>query len=422
MTLRRILPALMLMSAAALSAQTSYEAFKGIRLEAGDNQQAISLYAPASTVPYTLVLPQQLTPGTWMLSVDGSTGITSFAAAPSLLGTAGQVPFFTGASSLRGSASFVFDSTAKRLSITATSTTSPGLRLLRDGAVTSADTVLALRSTSTGGPYRRGLSIELSGSADTSVAIDASAIGATVNYAALLSGRVGVQTRTPRTDLDVNGAVAYRQRTHTVTSVGPHHNVDFGTSNNRSYVHVTGTITAASTWTGFAGGTDGKVLCITNATAENMVIPSNATSSTAGNRVLTTDGNDFVITPGATATFVYSQADLAWRVTSVSPLSISAFSNYTTSSVTANMTLPSSTAAYIRLLPTGNVGSVYLEDGAVIGQILVVQNDAAGNGNKFTLAGTNLNVGSTSGTLSGGEAVFMIWDGDQWQVIARKGT
>lgn len=422
MTPRKILLSLMMMSVAKLSAQTSYEAFNGIRLEAADNQQAISLHAPASTVPYTLILPQQLTPGTWTLSVDGSTGVTSFVTTPSLLGSTGQVPFFTGTSSLRGSSSFVFDSSAKRLSVAATSTTSPGLRLSRDGSVTSADTMLALRSTTTGGPYRRGLSIDLTGSADTSVAIDASATGATMNYAALFSGRVGLQTRTPRVDLDVNGAVAYRQRSHTVTSVGPHHNVDFGTSNNRSYVHITGTITATSTWTGFAGGTDGKILSVTNATVENMVVRNNSTSSTSGNRVLTADGNDFIITPGATATFVYSQVDLAWRVTSVSPLSISAFSNFTTSTVTANMTLPSSTAAYIRLLPTGNVGNVFLEDGAVIGQILVVQNDATGNGNKFTLAGTNLNVGSTSGTLSGGEAVFMIWDGDQWQVIARKGT
>jgi hypothetical protein len=86
------------------------------------------------------------------------------------------------------------------------------------------------------------------------------------------------------------------------------------------------------------------------------------------------------------------------------------------------MTLPSATSAYIKLTPTGNVGNVNLEDGAVVGQILVVQNTATGNGNKFTLSGANVSVGSTSGTLSGGEAVFMIWDGAKWQVIARKGT
>lgn len=129
-----------------------------------------------------------------------------------------------------------------------------------------------------------------------------------------------------------------------------------------------------------------------------------------------------MITPGATATLLYSAADQAWRVTSISPLSISAFSNYTSTTVTTGSTLPSATSAYIKLIPTGNVGNVFLEDGAVIGQILVVQNDATGNGNKFTVAGANVNVGSTSGTLSGGEALFMIWDGDQWQVIARKGT
>ena len=282
--------------------------------------------------------------------------------------------------------------------------------------------MLMLRSTASGGPYRRGLHVELTGTADTSVGIVASVSGATQSYAALFSGRVGINTRAPQTDVDLNGAIAYRQRTHTATSVGPHHNVDFGGSNDRSYVHVTGALAAASTWTGFAGGTDGKMLLLTNATDKNMIVAHNSTSSSVANRVRTVDGVNLVITPGATATLLYSAADQAWRVTSISPLSISAFSNYTSTTVTTGSTLPSATSAYIKLIPTGNVGNVFLEDGAVIGQILVVQNDATGNGNKFTVAGANVNVGSTSGTLSGGEALFMIWDGDQWQVIARKGT
>jgi hypothetical protein len=264
--------------------------------------------------------------------------------------------------------------------------------------------------------------VSLTGSADTSVGIISHVTGATSNVAALLHGRVGINTGSPGTDLDVNGAVAYRQRSHTVTSTGPHHNVDFGSSNDRSYVHVTGTITSQSTWTGFAGGRDGKMMWITNATAENMVVSHNATSSSTANRVRTVDGSNLVITPGATASFVYSIADSAWRVTSVSPLSISAFSNYTSSAVAAGDTLPSSTTAYIKLTPSGNIGNIYLEDAAVIGQILVVQNSATGNGNKFTLAGANISVGSTSSTLTGGESLFLVWDGTQWQTIARKGT
>lgn len=405
-----------------LRAQTSYETLKGLRLEASDNRQTISLQAPVTVTSYTLTMPQQLTPGTWTLSIDGSTGTSSFAGLPSLVGSQLQVPFFLGASSLGGSPSLLFDSTAKRLTISATSTTAPAIRLHRDGSVGAADTMLMVRSTATGGPYRRGVRIELTGSADTSVGIDASVSGATQSYAALFSGRVGFNTRAPLTDIDVNGAIAYRQRTHTASSAGPHHNVDFGGSNDRSYVHVTGALSAASTWTGFAGGTDGKMLLLTNATGKNMIVVHNSTSSSAANRVQTVDGVNLVVTPGATVTLLYSSADQAWRVTSISPLSISAFSNYTSSTVTTGSTLPSATSAYIKLIPTGNVGNVFLEDGAVIGQILVVQNDATGNGNKFTVAGANVNVGSTSGTLSGGEALFMIWDGDEWQVIARKGT
>jgi len=413
---------LLLAYSCVLRAQSSYETLKGLRLEANENRQTISLQAPASVTGYALTLPQQLVTGTWTLSIDGATGTSSFVTLPSLVGSQQQVPFFTGVSTLTGSPSLLFDSTAKRLTISATSTTAPAIRLSRDGSVSVADTMLMLRSTAAGGPYRRGLHVELTGSADTSVGIVSTVSGATQSYAALFSGRVGINTRAPRTDLDVNGTIAYRQRTHAASSIGPHHNVDFGGSNDRSYVHVTGALSAASTWTGFTGGTDGKMLLLTNATDRNMVVAHNSTSSSAGNRVLTVDGVNLVITPGATATLLYCAADQAWRVTSISPLSISAFSNYTSTTVTAGMTLPSATSAYIKLTPTGNVGNIYLEDGAVVGQILVVQNTATGNGNKFTLAGANVSVGSTSGTLSGGEALFMIWDGAQWQVIARKGT
>jgi hypothetical protein len=413
---------LLLACSCILRAQSSYETLKGVRLEAFENRQTISLQAPAAVTAYALTLPQQLVAGTWTLSIDGSTGTSSFVTVPSLVGSQQQLPFFTGASSLAGSPALLFDSTAKRLTISASSTTAPAIRLSRDGSVSAADTMLMLRSTTSGGPYRRGLHVELTGTADTSVGIVASVSGATQSYAALFTGRVGFNTRAPRADVDVNGAIAFRQRTHTASSVGPHHNVDFGGSNDRSYVHVSGALSAASTWTGFAGGTDGKMLLLTNATGKNMVIAHNSTSSSAGNRVLTVDGVNLVVTPGATTTLLYSTADLAWRVTSISPLSISAFSNYTSTTVTAGMTLPSATSAYIKLTPTGNVGNVNLEDGAVVGQILVVQNTATGNGNKFTLSGANVSVGSTSGTLSGGEAVFMIWDGANWQVIARKGT
>lgn len=340
----------------------------------------------------------------------------------SLSGVEQQVGFFGSTTTMRGSASFLYDSTAKRLTLTAASARTPSLRIVRDGSVTAADTVLQLRSSTTGGPLRTGMLIDISGSADTSVGLVSNVSGATNNFAALLLGRVGINTRAPAAELDVNGAVAYRQRGHTVTTTGPHHNVDFGSNNDRSYVHITGTITSQSTWTGFAGGRDGKMLWLTNATGENMVIAHNSTSSSSANRIRTVDGNNLIITPGATANFVYSIADSAWRVTSISPLSISAFSNYSSNTVTSGETLPSSTTAYIKLIPSGNVGNIYLEDGAVTGQILVVQNSATGNGNKFTLAGTNISVGSTSSTLSGGEALFMVWDGTQWQTIARKGT
>lgn len=404
------------------SAQSSVETFKAIRLESATEGSAIQVNPPTTLTPYSWTLPSSLTTGYWTFLINGTDGSSTFVPTAGISGGQNQVPFFSSPSQLSGVTAFTFDSTAKQLSLSSPGVGTAAVRLTRTGSITGADTLLMLSHSGTGGTRRALLRVESTGSADTAIGIVSSVTGATNNYAALLTGNVGINTRAPLTALDVQGAVAYRQRTYTITGTGPYNNIDFGGSNDRSYVRVGGTNIASSSWTGFAGGTDGKMLTITNATGENMVFNHNSVNSSNGNRIMTVDGNGLVVTPGATVTLIYSLADLAWRVTAISPLSITAFSSFTSSAVVNGQVLPSATTAYIKIIPNGNIGTVYLENGALVGQILVVQNDAAGNANKFTLGGTNIMFGAQNATLAGGEALFMVWDGDVWQIIARKGT
>lgn len=404
------------------SAQNSVETFKAIRLESETETSAIQINPPTTLTPYSWTMPSSLTPGYWTFLINGTDGSSTFVPTAGISGGQNQVPFFSSPSQLSGVTAFTFDSTKKQLSVSATSVTSPVLRLTKTGTMTGTDTLLFLSNTGTGSGRRELLRIESTATVDTAVGLVVGVSGATRNYAALFRGNIGVNTSNPLTDLDVEGAVAYRQRSYTITGTGPYNNIDFGGGNNRSYVRVSGTNIASSSWTGFSGGTDGKMLTITNATSENMVFNHNSVNSTNGNRIMTVDGNGLVVTPGATVTLIYSLADLAWRVTAISPLSITAFSSFTSSAVVNGQVLPSATTAYIKIIPTGNIGTIYLENGALVGQILVVQNDAAGNANKFTLGGTNIMFGAQNATLGGGEALFMVWDGDVWQIIARKGT
>jgi trimeric autotransporter adhesin len=87
-------------------------------------------------------------------------------------------------------------------------------------------------------------------------------------------------------------------------------NINVGTA---SFIRITGP-TGAFSVTGIAGGTEGRMITLYNATGQNMSIMNDVTSTTA-NRIYTTAGT--VTTSGqGSFTLIYSDTDSRWILTS----------------------------------------------------------------------------------------------------------
>jgi hypothetical protein len=127
----------------------------------------------------------------------------------------------------------------------------------------------------------------------------------------LSNGKLGVSTVSPNTLLDINGDFAMRQTGYTASS-GSNNDISVGAT---SFIRVTGP-GAAFTITGIAGGVDGKVLVIYNATTQNMSITNNDGLSSAANRVYTLAGTVSTTGTGCIS-LIYSATDSRWIVTAV---------------------------------------------------------------------------------------------------------
>lgn len=105
----------------------------------------------------------------------------------------------------------------------------------------------------------------------------------------LSDGKVGVKTPNPASTLDVNGSVAFREGESLVLSNGANNDVVIDTN---SFIRVTGP-TAAFSISGFAGGSNGRLITLYNTTSQPMTIINNATSAN-GNQILTLTGENIV--------------------------------------------------------------------------------------------------------------------------------
>jgi hypothetical protein len=130
-----------------------------------------------------------------------------------------------------------------------------------------------------------------------------------------LAQNVGIKTTAPQSALDINGDLALRKGTLNVV-LGNNHDVDISTS--KYSVYDFGAITGSIQISGFAGGTDGRVLSIFNST--NSAVQLYDANSTAGsgslavNRILTGTGSTAIIYQNGSVTLRYDAQKQRWTV------------------------------------------------------------------------------------------------------------
>lgn len=119
---------------------------------------------------------------------------------------------------------------------------------------------------------------------------------------------VGVNTPSPSTTLDVNGALALRVNSLTLTNA-ENNNISLS---QHSFFRITGP-TAAFAITGLTGGTDGRLVTLFNATNFPLTVRNENSGSLAANRINTLKGADMVFAPGKSSiTLQYNATDAQW--------------------------------------------------------------------------------------------------------------
>ena len=426
----------------------SVETFNAIRLENSSNPgNRITLSAPSGVTPYNIVLPANQPAGTRRYGLSMSSSNTSLSWYATPYGSAGQLPFFESTEELTGSPNLLWNNTNKTLTVTS-DTTTPIIRMVKDVNATKGDTVLqidaAYRSTSNtainvslidfgfdgsqlaNGSTVTALSIDLDHSQSltsnkskaTGLYINVS--GADTNRAAIITGgNVGLNTAYPKTTLDVDGDVAYREYNYTGNLSATNDAVDFdGNNNKHSYVRIASSISSQVTLRGLKGGYSGKILVLYNATTQSIRIENGGAADTT-NDIITGAGSDILLLPGNTYQLMYSEAEKNWVVAFSGPGDLAQLGNKEVTITGTNDILPSSVASYIQInTPNPNNVNTYtvaLEDGTTPGQILVVQN----KGPKKIAFDTTNAVWDNTTDLQDGESIILVWNGDKWVQVAR---
>lgn len=117
-------------------------------------------------------------------------------------------------------------------------------------------------------------------------------------------GNIGINTINPTVKIDVNGAIALRDSTPPILT-STVHNYPIG---NYSLLRLGSTVSV--TITGFAGGTQGKVLWVINVGNNTIVLANQNTSSYAQNRII---GN-VSLAANSTSLLWYDSTTQRWRI------------------------------------------------------------------------------------------------------------
>ena len=116
----------------------------------------------------------------------------------------------------------------------------------------------------------------------------------------------------PVTTLDVNGSVAFREGSTSLTLVnGANNDVVLG---DYSLYRVTGP-TASFSITGFIGGQNGRVLTLINATSQILTLTSPVTSTSLAANQINTGATNLILEANGIATLIYNTSLSKWVVT-----------------------------------------------------------------------------------------------------------
>ena len=169
-----------------------------------------------------------------------------------------------------------------------------------------------------------GLTLGSSGS-DVSLSASTLALGDTLvvnvpNAGATARGVVSTTTqifagsKTFNDSLSILGATTFsgnfitpRSADYTITGVQD--NVNFGTG---AYFHYAGN--GEATFTGLAGGVDGRIIYLLNDSSHNVTIKNLGSGSLPSNQIESTNGQDIILSPDNTAQFIYDTQSSNWHL------------------------------------------------------------------------------------------------------------
>lgn len=355
-----------------LARAQSVETFNAIRLEDAASGNAVTIDPSALTTPYSIVFPASKPAngtGTEALRFNRLTQSMSFSTVPQLNLSAQQIGYLDADGyTLRGSANFLWDTTAKDVNLTALGSNS-ALQVKR---LTPDNTTLATFE----------------------------------------GGNVGVGTATPGVSVDVNGDFAIDEMTYSGALATTNNDVDFGNTNKVGFVRVATPLATDINLTGLVGGRNGKMIQIYNATSKNIVIVNDSPLSNDTCRFKTSETGNLSIRPRGTSQFTYSAAEQKWIMTSNVNSNTIGFTSGTYHHTVRNVPVPTNNSAYLYLTSTvpminGNY-NVTLEDGLVVGQIFAVE--YGGKIETILIGGPNIRQCNNHDK----QADMWVWNGTYW--------
>lgn len=193
----------------------------------------------------------------------------------------------------------------------------------------------------------------------------------TTNATALNLGRTGITT-TNSGDFSIIGNYITPKGADYPTT-GAQNDVNLGTGFLFRYTGA-----GSATFTGFAGGVDGKIVRIINASASNLIIANQNIGSVPANRIITASSNDVTVAPDVAITLQYDSGVSRWRI----------------------VTLP----------VTALTGTIFLQGGNGFGTTATLGTTDANALNLITSGATRFSVASGGATLTGTGATSITTD------------